>query len=220
MHSCIKAFICLRALIRYVTNCSVFNCWKGAYSVHEILPFGNYSFWHEQEFLYHSITLKRAVNTFFFAPSITQSQSDPYVIIFCVCVKKHYYSAIRNLENLRSLCNIHLTVILGIWTKQMLVRHFKKEVHFMLGSTGRPLSLLCHLLASTANYSFPRTGTVSPWMWSSGAQGDGKILTAEVRNDVLTHRAVQGSLHPAELTSDRAYALQHQRCALQCAGRI
>lgn len=92
----------------------------------------------------------------------------------------------------------------------MLVRHFKKEVHFMLGSTGRPLSLFCHLLASTAKCSFPRTGTASPGMWSSGAQGDGKILTAEVRNDVLTHRAVQGSLHPAELTSDRAYALQRQ----------
>lgn len=31
----------------------------------------------------------------------------------------------------------------------------------MLGSRGRPLSLLCHLLASAANYSFPRRGKVS-----------------------------------------------------------
>ena len=71
------------------------------------------------------------VNTFFFAPSNTQTQSDPYVIIFCVCVKKHYYCAIRNLENFHLLWSIHLTVISGTWAKEKLARHFKKEVHFM-----------------------------------------------------------------------------------------
>jgi len=48
-----------------------------------------------------------------------------------VCVKKHYYCAIRNLENFHLLWSIHLTVISGTWAKEKLARHFKKEVHFM-----------------------------------------------------------------------------------------
>lgn len=140
MHSCINAFICLRALIQYITNCSLFNCWNSAFSVHEILAFDKYSFWHEEEFIYHSIALKRAgisipFSLYLYYPDTIWSVFND----FCVCVKKHYYCAVRNLENLRSLWSMHLTVILGTWTVQKLARHFKEEVPFYARQQGQSI---------------------------------------------------------------------------------
>lgn len=153
--------------------------------------------------LYHSIALRRAgipipfsFCTFYYPDTIWSVFNT-----FFVSVKKHYYRAVRNLENLHSLWSVHSTAILGTWTKQNLARHFKKEVHFGLGSTGRPLSILCHLLANPSNYRFPRRGTVSAL--SSGARSDGKIPRAEVGRGVLRvvlpHRAEQSS-HQTDLT--------------------
>lgn len=55
----------------------------------------------------------------------------------------------------------------------------------MLGSTGRPCSILCHLLARTPNYSFPRTGTGSALTWDAELRcsGDRRTPRAEVRAD-------------------------------------
>lgn len=63
----------------------LFNHRKAAISVHEILIFDNYSFWHEHEFLYHSVACKSGISEPFplhLLPRHSQIHMQP----FCVCV--------------------------------------------------------------------------------------------------------------------------------------
>lgn len=92
----------------------------------------------------------------------------------------------------------------------------------MLASTGRALSVLCHLLASTANYSFPRRGTVSAPGWNTELRcwGWWKNPDGRDREGCADTPSCAGQLHPAALTSDTAYALPCLCSALQRAGSI
>lgn len=91
----------------------------------------------ELAFQFHFLCISYYQDTTWFIFSL-------FFFFSCVCVCKE---ALLPWYRKAGIALFFVEYTLGDNIKQKLARHFKTEVHFMLACRGRPLSIVCHLLA-------------------------------------------------------------------------